>query len=84
MGGAIGRHSNGEPQSARTTRRQTIWRKKETVAQMKVRFIEDGSLPEDVSDEYVELRKILEEPVCQRFLGTFAKVSVWGSAVPRV
>jgi len=40
---------------------------------MKKRFIADGTFPEDVSDEYVELRKILEEPVCQRFLGSFSK-----------
>jgi hypothetical protein len=41
---------------------------------MKARFIDDGTFPPDVSDEYVELRRTLEEPVCQRFLGDFSKV----------
>ena len=40
---------------------------------MKQRYIEDGSLPSDCSNDYVELRMILEEPICQRDLGHYAK-----------
>ena len=74
MGGAATKavdESNGVK-----VRRQTIWRKEESIEDMKQRFIEDGTFPPDVSDEYVELRRTLEEPVCQRFLGNFSKVRV--------
>ncbi|GMH92645.1 hypothetical protein TL16_g12408 [Triparma laevis f. inornata] len=65
--------SSSEKEERDSRRRQTVWKKQETKADIKARFIADGSLPADVSDEYVELRQILAEPVCQRYLGDFAK-----------
>lgn len=74
MGGIVSSSSSSSEKEARDSRRrQTVWKKQETKADIKARFIADGSLPADVSDEYVELRQILAEPVCQRYLGDFAK-----------
>mmetsp|Transcript_15900 Transcript_15900/g.31632 ORF Transcript_15900/g.31632 Transcript_15900/m.31632 type:complete len:635 (+) Transcript_15900:244-2148(+) len=73
MGGIVSARPSVQSQSSLSARRTTVWKKQESFADMKARFVADGSLPPDVSDEYIELRQILSEPVCQRYLGDFAK-----------
>ena len=65
--------SNNEDDSSHRGVRKTRWKKQETLAEIKERFINDCSLPSGCADDYIELRTLLEEPACQRALGVFAK-----------